>query len=93
MKQTFMGLAVIAIALAAAAFTTPKNESPGGPYFFRVDASGNTINSSGIPPTDNFSDCTNSGEVNCSRTYTDYVLLSGGLCGPAGTASPIIKKP
>ncbi len=92
MKQTFMGLAVIAIALAAAAFTTPKEKGFTN-YFFRVDAEGKTLNSTGVPPTSNFSECTNIGTNNCAQSYGGYTLISPGVYGPVGTDSAIIKKP
>ncbi len=91
MKQTFMGLAVIATALAAAAFTTPKEEKAFTDYYFRVDASGNTLNSPTVPPTTNYSECNNSGTVYCSRSYGGYQLVSGEYV-PLGGAGPIIKK-
>lgn len=93
MKQSFLGLAVIATALAAAAFTTPKASNLPAAYYFRVDASGNTINASVPPPTSNYSECTDAGGVNCSRSYPGFSNPSPGVYSPVGAGSAIIKKP
>lgn len=86
MKQTFMALAVIATALAAAAFTTPKEEKAFTDYYFRVNPVNNQpINSTGIPPTGNYGDCENETATPCSRSYTGYYVVSPGVYGPAGT--------
>lgn len=92
MKQTFMGLAVVATALAAAAFTTPKEDKAFTDYYFRVDASGNTLNSPTVPPTTNYSECNNSGTVYCSRSYGGYQMVSPGVYEPVGNGGPIIKR-
>jgi len=86
MKKLSIGLMTLVLAVGAAAFTVPKEDSFTNYYWFQTLGDGTVINATSVPPlqaTDPFG-CTVNG-IGCSKAYDGYTIVGPNNYAPSGT--------